>query len=137
MDSKDKQQTEKNKSFIQSFEFAVTGLKTVYRDERNFRSHVRTSIATILAGLLFRIDKGEWLWLLTSMFLVLFAEMMNTTFENIVDLVTDHHFHPLGKKIKDVGAGAVLLTACFAVIVGCLIFVPKLINEFIQIKELL
>jgi undecaprenol kinase len=131
MDLKDKKQVEKNKSFIQSLEFALTGWKTVYQDERNFRTHLRMSLLVIVFGFIFQLTIGEWLWLVGVIFLVLFAEMLNTTFENIVDMVTDHHFHPLGKKIKDVAAGAVLLTACFAVIVGALIFIPKMIQLFL------
>lgn len=135
MDSKDKKQVEKNKSFIQSLDFAITGWKTVYRDERNFRKHVRVSFLVIALGFIFSLNLSEWLWLLTSISLVLFAEMLNTTFENIVDMVTDYHFDPLGKKIKDVAAGAVLLTACFAVVIGVLIFLPKMVHLFFYLKE--
>ena len=51
---------------------------------------------------------------------------VKTVFENVVDMFTDFHFHPIGKKIKDMAAGAVLVTACFAVIVGLILFVPKI-----------
>ena len=127
MDYKDKQEEiGKNKHFIRSFEFALTGIKTVYREERNMRTHTIAGILTIIAGFIFRLNRGEWLWILLSIFLVLVMEMINTAFENVVDMVTDFHFHSIGKKIKDMAAGAVLLTACFAIIVGMFIFLPKI-----------
>ena len=49
-------------------------------------------------------------------------------FENVVDMFTDFHFHPIGKKVKDMAAGAVLLTAGFAVLVGLILFVPKILQ---------
>ena len=127
MDYKDKQEEiGKNKHFIRSFEFALTGIKTVYREERNMRTHTIAGILTIIAGIIFRLNRWEWLWLLLSIFLVLVMEMINTAFENVVDMVTDFHFHSIGKKIKDMAAEAVFLTACFAIIVGMFIFLPKI-----------
>ncbi|WP_271490726.1 diacylglycerol kinase [Enterococcus sp. 5H] len=125
MDSKDKQ-TGKNKHFIASLEFALQGIKTAFKEERNMRTHVLAGIAAIVAGFVFRLSLSEWLWLLLVIFLVLVMEMVNTVFENVVDMFTDFHFHPIGKKIKDMAAGAVLLTTGFAVIVGVLLFGPKI-----------
>ena len=71
---------------------------------------------------------AEWLWLLLAVFLVWLAEIINTIFENVVDMFTDFHFHPIGKKVKDMAAGAVLLTAGFAVLVGLILFVPKILQ---------
>lgn len=125
MDSKDKQ-TQKNKHFITSLEFALQGIRTVLKEERNMRTHILAGLAAIIAGVMFRLSKGEWLWLLLVIFLVLVMEIMNTAFENVVDMVTDFHFHPIGKKVKDMAAGAVLITAIFAIIVGMILFVPKI-----------
>ncbi|HPJ01072.1 MAG TPA: diacylglycerol kinase family protein, partial [Enterococcus sp.] len=106
MDLKDKKQNiEKNKYFINSVEFALTGIKTVYKDERNMRSHTVVAICVILLGFIFRLSQQEWLWVLLSIFLVIIMEIINTAFENVVDMVTNKHFHPLGKKIKDMAAG--------------------------------
>ncbi|GGC82525.1 UDP kinase [Enterococcus wangshanyuanii] len=125
MDLKDKQ-TEKNKHFIASLEFALQGIKTVFKEERNMRTHVLMGILAVVIGFVFRLSIAEWLWLLLAIFLVLVVEIINTVFENVVDMFTDFHFHPIGKKIKDMAAGAVLLTSGFAVIVGLLLFVPKI-----------
>lgn len=129
MDSKDKN-TEKNKQFIRSIEFAFTGIKTVFDEERNMRKHVLLGIVAIIAGFVFRLSQMEWLWLLLSVFLVWIVEIVNTVFENVVDMFTDFHFHPIGKKIKDMAAGAVLMTAFFALIVAAIIFIPKILAFF-------
>lgn len=121
---KDKQ-TEKNKHFITSLEFALQGIRTVFREERNMRTHVLMGVLALIAGFIFRLDRLEWLWLLLVIFLVLIVEIINTAFENVVDMCTDYHFHPIGKKIKDMAAGAVLITACFSLIVATIIFLPK------------
>lgn len=130
---KDKQ-TEKNKHFISSLEFALQGIRTVFKDERNMRTHAMMGGLAIIVGLILQLHWREWLWLLLVIFLVWLVEIMNTLFENIVDMVTDYHFHPIGKKIKDMAAGAVLLTSCFALLVGLILFVPKIwqiIKEFL------
>lgn len=129
MDLKDKNQNvEKNKHFINSVEFALTGIKTVYKDERNMRSHTIVGAVVILLSFIFRLNQQEWLWVLLSIFLVVIMEIINTAFENVVDMVTNKHFHPLGKKIKDMAAGAVLITSLFALLIGAIIFLPKVIQ---------
>ncbi len=90
------------------------------------RKHVGFGILALFMGVIFQLDRIEWLWLLLAVFLVWIVEIINTVFENVVDMFTDFHFHPIGKKIKDMAAGAVLVTACFAVIVGLILFVPKI-----------
>lgn len=105
------EQTGKNKHFINSLEFAWQGIKTVFREERNMRKHVAFGVTAIVFGFLFSLTLAEWLWLLLAVFLVWLAEIINTIFENVVDMFTDFHFHPIGKKVKDMAAGAVLLTA--------------------------
>ena len=131
MDYKDKKEDiGKNKYFSQSIEFALTGIRTVFQDERNMHSHLILGIITILFGFIFQLNKWEWLWILLCVFLVIIMEIVNTAFENVVDMVTDFHFHSIGKKIKDMAAGAVLITALFAVIVGCIIFLPKIYQLF-------
>lgn len=125
MDLKDKN-THKNKYFITSVEYALTGIQTVFKEERNMRKHVFFGVLALLAGFIFQLSRFEWLWLLLAVFLVWIVEIINTVFENVVDMFTDFHFHPIGKKIKDMAAGAVLLTSFFAVIIGLILFVPKI-----------
>lgn len=126
MGLKDDKQIEKNKHFISSLEFALQGIKTVFSEERNMRTHVLMGFLALILGVIVKLNLVEWLWLLLVIFLVLLVEIINTIFENVVDMVTDFHFHPIGKKVKDMAAGAVLLTASFAIIVGSILFLPKI-----------
>lgn len=127
MDYNDKQ-VGKNKNFLTSLHYACEGIITAVKEERNMRKHIVCAVIALLAGWLFKLNISEWLWLLFVIFAVLVMEMVNTIFENTVDLIVGNKFHPLAKKIKDVAAGAVLLTSIFAVIVGCFIFIPKLLT---------
>lgn len=132
MASKDKN-TGKNKNFTASVEFAIQGIKTVFKEERNMRTHVVLGTLAVITGFVLKLNLREWLWILLAIFLVLVMEIVNTAFENVVDMFTDCHFHPVGKRIKDMAAGAVLVTACFAVIIGSIIFLPKI---FVLVKDL-
>ncbi|MDR0921516.1 MAG: diacylglycerol kinase family protein [Lactobacillales bacterium] len=118
----------KNRDFRSSLDFAYTGIKTVFREERNMRKHLASAIAAVIFGFLFRLNRYEWLWLIAAIFLVMIMETFNTVAENIVDLITDYHFHPLAKIAKDMAAGAVLMTSIFAGIVGLILFLPKIVD---------
>lgn len=116
----------KNKTFIQSLCVALEGLKVAYLDERNLRFHVKTTIVIMAISLICRLTISEYLWVFLSIFMVILSELLNTVVENVVDLITDQ-YHPLAKKVKDIAAGMVLLAACFALIVGISIFIPKML----------
>jgi diacylglycerol kinase len=109
-----------------SFGYAFAGLAYCFRTQRNFRIHIALAIAATLLGLLLGLTWAEWAVLTTTMVLVLSAEMVNTMIESLVDLVTVE-YHPLAKIAKDVAAGVVLLTAIGAVVVGLVIFGPRLL----------
>ena len=108
-----------------SFRYAFAGLAYCFRTQRNFRIHIGITMAAALLGLVLGLTWAEWAVLATMVVLVLSAEMVNTMIESLVDLVTVE-YHPLAKIAKDVAAGIVLLTAIGAVIVGLIIFGPKL-----------
>lgn len=127
MDSQDKnKQTTKNRTFFSSVGYALEGFRTAFKEERNMRFHCFGALIALAAGWLLQLNWIEWLWILLVIFLVIAMEMINTIFENVVDMVTNYQFHPIGKKVKDMAAAVVLFTACFAVGVGAIIFLPKL-----------
>ena len=90
------------------------------------RKHALSALVAILAGLVFRISATEWLFLLMAVFLVIALEIVNSAIENVVDLASEYHFSMLAKNAKDMAAGAVLFISLYAVIVGLLIFLPKI-----------
>ncbi|HEM3174024.1 TPA: diacylglycerol kinase family protein [Streptococcus suis] len=116
----------KNRELIASLEFAVTGLLTAFKEERNMKKHLASAILVVLAGLIFQVSVTEWLFLLLSISLVIAFEIVNSAIENVVDLASDYHFSMLAKNAKDMAAGAVLFVSGFAVLVGLMIFVPKI-----------
>ena len=118
----------KNRELMSSLDFAVSGLKTTFKEERNMRKHAVSAILVILAGLVFQVSVTEWLFLLLSISLVMAFEIVNSAIENVVDLASDYHFSMLAKNAKDMAAGAVLFVSGFALLTGLIIFVPKIWN---------
>ncbi|MCR8967667.1 diacylglycerol kinase family protein [Streptococcus zalophi] len=118
----------KNQTLIASLEFALTGIFTAFKEERNMKKHILSALLVLLAGIFFQLSAIEWLLLLLSIFLVISFEVLNSAIENVVDLASDYHFSMLAKNAKDMAAGAVLLVSFYAVITGLVIFVPKIWN---------
>ena len=118
----------KNRELMSSLDFAVSGLITAFKEERNMRKHAVSAILVILAGLVFQVSVTEWLFLLLSISLVMAFEIVNSAIENVVDLASDYHFSMLAKNAKDMAAGAVLFVSGFALLTGLIIFVPKIWN---------
>lgn len=114
-----------------SFVFAWKGIKAVIKGEPNATIHLLFAGTTLLMGFYFRLSPEEWRWVFLCIALVLAAETMNTAVESIVDLVSPGQ-HPLAGKAKDAAAGAVLLLAIGAAVIGLSIFVPYLKDFFLN-----
>jgi diacylglycerol kinase (ATP) len=110
---------------LTSFKYAFAGLWYVVRTQRNARIHLSVTAVVVVLGLCLGLSWTEWAIIALTIGLVLAAEAFNTVAEAAVDLVTAE-YHPLAKIAKDVAAGAVLLTAITAAIVGLLILGPPL-----------
>ncbi len=111
--------------FIMAFRFAFAGIGHLLRTQRNFQIHLLIGAIAIALGAVFRIDRWEWIALSVTITLVLAAEGVNTAVEAVVDLVT-REYQPLARTAKDVAAGTVLICALGAIVVGVLIFGPRL-----------
>ena len=112
---------------LRSVRFAVQGIRTMLTSQHNAWVHLGSSIAVLIAGLVFRVDRMEWCWLILAMMAVWTAEALNTAFEFLCD-VASPEFHPMVAKSKDVAAGAVLLSAIGSAAVGVLVFAPHLMR---------
>jgi diacylglycerol kinase (ATP) len=126
--------TQKNEAFsirqrLASFKYALAGLKEMLMGHHNSRIHVFVALCVIVAASYFRVTSIEWAILTLAIFFVLAMEAMNTALELLCDRVSTE-FHPLIKKSKDVAAGAVLLSAVAAVVIGIIIFGPYLYHSF-------
>ena len=111
------------KALIKSFQHAFCGILTSFVIGRNIKVHYIAALAAILGGLYFGISKVEFLIILLVSTQVICLEMVNTAIEKTVDLVTVE-YHLYAKIAKDIAAGAVLVAAIFATIIGGLIFLP-------------
>ena len=110
---------------INSFKYAFTGIITAFKTEQNMKIHVLIAVLVIIMGVFFKIIKLEWIMFIFEIVMVLTAELFNTAIETIVDMITQEK-NEKAKIAKDISAGAVLLTAIGAVIVGVIIFLPKM-----------
>jgi diacylglycerol kinase len=118
-------------AFIASFGHAFSGLRHVLRTQRNARVHAVLALLAITAGMLLRISAVEFALIFVAISSVFIAEMFNTALEACVDLVSPQ-LHPLAKVAKDVAAGAVLVAAMLALIIGLCIFGPRLWEMIIK-----
>ena len=106
---------------------ALNGLKEVIKKEINFKIHLVIAFIVIVVGLLLGLSTVEWAIIVLTIGYVLFAEMVNTTIERMMDFIMPD-FNPVVGMIKDIAAGAVLLSALIAVIIGAIIFTPKIVQ---------
>lgn len=93
--------------------------------------HCLSAIVITILGLMFNLTQTEWLFLVIAVAFVIFAEMVNTACERIVDLCTVE-YNELAKHAKDIAAGAVLIATICAIIIGALVFIPYLYAFFIK-----
>lgn len=121
----------KNKKLINSFKYAFKGIVSSIKSERNMKIHFTMMILAIIAGILLNISMWEWITCFILFGLVISLEMVNTAIEIVVDIVSPKYNFQAGRA-KDIAAGAVLVNAIVAVIVGLLIFLPKIIELFIN-----
>lgn len=123
MDSKDKRNKDRHR-LLRSFSFAFAGIKHVITTERNMQIHLMIAVLVIMFGFAFSISPVEWLFVFITISHVFTLEIINSSIERVVDLVSKE-YAPLAKQAKDASAGAVLVSAIFAVIIGLIIFLPK------------
>ena len=118
---------EKEKPLLKTLSYGFNGILYTLKHERNMVIHFLIMILVIIAGIVFKITFVEWGVCFVLFALVLSLELMNTAMENVVDLVTEEK-KPKAKVAKDASAGAVLVAAIFAVIIGISIFLPRLLE---------
>lgn len=111
--------------FLKGFTHAIDGIASTYKTELNFRFHAAALVVVLFAGLFFELSATEWMWVALSCTLVLAAELFNTALEALSDALSTA-YHPLIKRAKDAAAAAVLITALFSLVVGLLVFIPKI-----------
>lgn len=115
---------------IKSFYYAFSGIKQLVVSEHNAWIHCTVALLVVLAGWWLRISSMEWVAVTIVIGAVLAAEAINSSIESLCDMVSPEH-HPHIKRVKDLAAGAVLLMAIAAAVVGLIVFLPKLVVLFV------
>ena len=115
----------KEKNIMKSFKYAFEGIFTSLKAEKNMKIHFIIMLLVIILGIMLKISSVEWIICIILFGFVISLELVNTAIENTVDLITQEK-HPKAKIAKDVAAGAVLIAAITAAIIGLIIFVPKI-----------
>src|SRR5689334_18624460 len=109
---------------VRSVVYALRGIRTMVASQQNAWIHAVATLVVAAAGITLRLSAAEWCWIVLAVVAVWTAEALNTAFEFLTD-VASPAFHPIAGRAKDVAAGAVLLSAIGAAIIGLLIFGPK------------
>ena len=112
--------------FVKSFTCAFRGLVYIFKIEKNFQNELAISFIVILAMIYFRVTKMETVALVIVIVGVLIMELLNTVVERVVDILKPR-VHPYARLIKDLMAAIVLISAIFAVVIGLIIFLPKIV----------
>ncbi len=112
-----------------AFVYAWNGIRTLWKEEKNTRIHLFFTSAVIIAGIFLKVSMAEWALLFLTISSVWGAEALNAAIERNVNLVTTEK-KPLAGDAKDLAAAGVLILAAGSVIIGLLIFLPKIIALF-------
>ena len=119
----------KSNSLLDSFKYALMGIWEAFKQERNLKVHTLAMLLVVILGFILKLAVWEWVVCIVLFALVIGAELFNTAIEEVVNLLSPEiRIH--AKYAKDIAAGAVLVNAFFAAVVGCIIFIPKIIALF-------
>lgn len=117
------------KKLLNSFKYAFVGINSAFKTERNMKIHVAIMLLVIVLGFLLKIKVWEWIVCISCFVLVIGGELFNTAIELTVDLAMPK-FHEKAKLAKDISAGGVLVLAIGSLIIGLMIFLPKILFLF-------
>ncbi len=115
------------KGRLKSFTYAFSGIFTLFREERNAQLYVVFAIITLLMSWWLQISPIEWIVVCSAIGLMFAMEAVNTAIEELSDFACNQKIQHSIKKVKDLAAAAVLITAIVALIAGLIIFLPKLL----------
>lgn len=111
---------------VRSVKFAMRGIRTMVATQQNAWIHAVATVVVVTAGAFLGLTWPDWCWIVLAIMAVWTAEALNTAFEFLTD-VASPNFHPIAEKAKDVAAGAVLVSAVGAAIIGILVFWPRVV----------
>lgn len=113
------------KKFLNSFKYAFEGIIKTIKEERNIKIHILAVVVVTTMGIIYKISTTEWIICLILFGLVISSEIINTSIERTVDLISKEKSE-LAKMAKDAAAGAVLVNAIISTIIAGIIWIPKI-----------
>jgi probable rRNA maturation factor len=116
----------KSESIISSFRFAILGILSAFRSERNMWIHLSAGVLVVLIGIILKISPFEWGLVIFSIALVITTELINTALEYLVNLIKEER-NETARRIKDISAAAVMIATLAAVAIGLIVFLPKIL----------
>jgi rRNA maturation RNase YbeY len=116
----------KSESLITSFRFAILGILSAFRSERNMWIHLTISVLVVLSGIFLKIQQFEWGLIIFSIAIVITTELINTALEYLVNLIKEERSESV-RRIKDISAAAVLIAALASAAIGGIVFFPKIL----------
>ena len=120
----------KSQGFRNTFKNARKGMRLAIRSERNIRVHLATALFVMLLGVFLGLDAVKICILLLTVAMVVSMEMINSAIEFSLDAVFHNRYSKLVGMAKDISAGAVMFVTIVAVVIGCLIFLPAILDKF-------
>ena len=118
------------KKQLRCFGYAWKGIRCCIGKEQNLSFHLIATVVTVIAGFLLEITRIDWMIVILCIGVVIAAELFNSAIEKLVDLVSPER-HPIAGQVKDIAAGAVLVCAATAAIIGLIVFIPYLTRFFL------
>ena len=118
------------KKQLRSFGYAWKGIRCCIGKEQNLSFHLIATVVTVIAGFLLEITRIDWMIVILCIGVVIAAELFNSAIEKLVDLVSPER-HPIAGQVKGIAAGAVLVCAATAAIIGLIVFIPYLTRFFL------
>jgi len=116
-----------NDNFLEALKNAIVGLAYTVKTQLNIKRQIAIAVFVIAMGLILKIPKIEFMFLVFSISLVIFAETVNTAIETVVDMYTDK-YNEKAKIAKDVGAGAVLVCSINSIVIAILVFAERILQ---------
>ena len=118
------------KKQLRCFGYAWKGIRCCVGNDQNLSFHLIAMVVTVIAGFLLEITRIDWMIVILCIGVVIAAELFNSAIEKLVDLVSPER-HPIAGQVKDIAAGAVLVCAATAAIIGLIVFIPYLTRFFL------
>ncbi|MGS2764872.1 diacylglycerol kinase [Sinomicrobium sp. M5D2P9] len=113
------------KNRVKSIRYATKGALLLFRTEASIQAQFAIACIVTAAGFYFKISTTEWILQILTIAVIMSIEGINTAIEKMADFVHPDHHHKIG-IIKDIAAGAVFIAAVTAIIIGCIIYIPKI-----------